>query len=163
MKSDPLEIIHRLSRTLEVENRPLLIQQLAKDSQLPSGTMKRHMRLMEAAKESPDFRIITSSMKRVMVEPIGFLSLPERERLPYLRINYPEIEEEGLLMLKLYGQGAVSSENGIKMIRTKSLDELVGAKQVKEVDGKFFLTELGEKVAEGTLKIYPKLRGMKLR
>ncbi|MEA3254617.1 MAG: hypothetical protein U9Q22_02160 [Candidatus Altiarchaeota archaeon] len=160
MKSNPLEIIHKLSRTLEVENKPLLIQQLTGDSQLPSRTLKRHMQLMEAAKESPDLRIITSS-RRGMVEPTGFLSLPERERLSYLRIDYPELKEEGLLMLKLYGQGAVSRENGIKMIKTKSLDELLDAKQVKEVDGKFFLTELGEKVAEGTLKIYPKLRGMK--
>lgn len=109
-------------------------------------------------------------------EPIGFLSLSEKERLSYINANYPEVEEEGLMMLRLYRQGAVSSENGIEIWRiptgfvitddscwnrhlptTKVLDELIDAEQVKKVKGKIFLTELGKRVTEGMLKIYPEL------
>jgi len=92
-----------------------------------------------------------------MVDAIGFLSLPERERLSYLRANYPDAGEEGLMMLKLYREGAISSKNGIGMMRTKILDELIDAEQVEEARGKFFLTKLGKKVTQGMLKIYPEL------
>lgn len=156
METDPLEVIHRLSKTLEAKNRPLSIQQLAKDSQLPSDTVRRYIRLMEAAKESPDFRVITSP-KRLMVEPIGFLSLPEAERLSYLRTNYSVVGEEGLMMLSLYRAGAVSSKSGIKMTRSKIVDGLIDAEQIEETKGKFFLTELGKRVAKGMLKIYPEM------
>jgi len=151
-----LEIVHRLSRRLDVGDRPLSIQQLAKDSRLPSENVRRYIRMMEAARESPDFRIITSP-KRLMVEPIGFLSLPEKERLPYLKTNYPNIGEEGLMMLKLYREGAVSGKNGVKMIKNKIVEGLVDTEQVEETEGKFFLTELGKRVTKGMLKIYPEL------
>jgi len=150
---------------LEVDNDPLSIQQLAKDSGLPSEIVKKHIRLMEAAKESrlmeaakesPGFRVIASPRK-VIPEPVGFLSLPEKKRVSYLRMNYPLVGEEGLMMLELYKKGASSNKNGIGMARTKILDELVDAEQVKEVKGKFFLTELGKRVTKGMLKIYPEL------
>jgi len=111
---------------------------------------------MEAARESPDFRV-TASPRKIIPEPVGFLSLPEKKRLSYLRMNYPGAGEEGLMMLELYKKGAISNKSGIGMPRSRILDELMDAEQVKEVKGKFFLTGLGKRVTKGMLKIYPEL------
>jgi len=111
---------------------------------------------MEDAKESPDSQVIASPGK-VIPEPSGFLSLPEKKRLPYLRMNYPGAGEEGLMMLELYKKGAISNKSGTVMPRSRVLDELVNAEQVKVAKEKFSPTELGKRVTKGMLKIYPEL------
>lgn len=157
MKNDPLEIVSKLSKTLEIENKPLSIRQLAENSKLSSRTVRKYMHLIEAAKDSPDFKIIKSP-KRVIIEPVGFLSLPERKRISYLRGHYPKVEDEGLLLVRLYNKDAVSPKKGIRIDKDKVLKELIKAEHVAESNGKIFLTDLGKRTAEGTLKIYPELR-----
>jgi|GEM_PF-6415246 len=155
MKRSPLEIVSKLSSVLERKNKPVSISQLAKDSKLSSRTVKKYIKLIGAAKDSPDFRIITSP--KFMIEPVGFLSLPERKRMSYLRKHYPDVEGEGILLAELYNKGALSEKNGVRMERNEALRGLIKAEHIGERDGKFFLTKLGKRVAEGTLKIYPEL------
>lgn len=156
MTRDPIEIVSKLSNILEMESKPLSISQLSIQSKLSPRTVKKYLKLIEIAKDSPDFRVITSP--KVMIEPIGFLSLPEQKRISYLRLHYPEVEDEGMVLVMLYNIGAFSEKNGVEMNVNEKLKELIKAEHIKESNGIFFLTDLGKRVAEGTLKIYPELR-----
>jgi len=82
--------------------------------------------------------------------------MSREEKLKYLRERFfPEPDEKDLLLARLLKMDATSLEKGRKLKKGEIIEDMIKKGWLAEEDGKYYLTELGMKVAKVTLEMYP--------
>lgn len=89
----------------------------------------------------------------------GFLSLPEKVRRLIIKASYyPTISREEEILTYLLAHDATKVASRIKMDKDQTLARLIKAGHVEEKGNKFYLTNMGQIVANGALLLYPELK-----
>lgn len=80
---------------------------------------------------------------------------PKEVRKEIVRFEYPEISENHRMLVKLLLEGASCEKMAKKVDDTTEISELIESSRIMETkDGRIYLTDLGLRLARGTLKIY---------
>jgi len=89
----------------------------------------------------------------------GLLGLPENlQKLIIRTVYYPTPSMEQEILTHLYLRGAFLPENAVLLTKSGVIQKLIRQGQILENEGKFYLSDEGRIVAEGTLKLYPELK-----
>lgn len=92
-------------------------------------------------------------------ERTGLLELPEDvQRLIIRTIYYPNPSQEEIILIHLLLNEATSPQKSVSLNKDQTIRKLVKQGQIAEENGKLYLSDEGEIVAQGALKIYPELR-----
>ncbi|MCD6537138.1 hypothetical protein J7L18_00790 [Candidatus Bathyarchaeota archaeon] len=143
------------------------ISRLSRETKLNRRTVEKALALLvEVQKELLEKQLdIVDLQKTKMVQlknRLGLLSLPENVQKLIIRTAYfpaPSREEE--VLVYLYLKKALSPETAIKMEKSAVVEKLLKQGQLLEKDdGLIYLSDEGEIVAKGALKIYPELENV---
>ena len=58
MKRDPFDIVQRILKTIEEENRPLSINELSKETGMHNITVRKYVRIIEYVRREPSVEVI---------------------------------------------------------------------------------------------------------
>lgn len=145
---------------------PYTVNKLTDVTGLNYRTVKKALGLLESIQaELESKRLdISHADKMTMVHMkarVGMTSLPDNIQQLIIKAAYyptPSAEEELLVHLLLHK--AVDPASATQLVHFKTLDELVEAEQIESKGGKYYLSQMGKTVAEGSLKIYPELKDL---
>jgi hypothetical protein len=145
------------------EERSLSVNALSRETKLNRRTVEKALKLLldiqpyfQQIKLSPavsDWRKLVEVSERT-----GMLELPENvQRLIIRTVYYPNPSEEEIVLIHLLLNEATSAQKSVSLNKTQTIQKLVGQGQIVEENDKLFLSDEGEIVAKGALKIYPEL------
>lgn len=157
MPHDPLEAIEKIERTLAITGKPMTISKLAKKSGLHYTTVKRYVNLLESLKKMPEISVIKGEgATLVSLEVERDLSkLPEEEQIKVIKSYFPKLDREGEFLVELMEKDVTKKAAAVKLRKSPLVRKMSKLERIAETkDGKFYLTDLGYKMAKGAKKIY---------
>ena len=165
------EAVTIVLRTLRKTDRekPLTVNDIVKKTKLNARTVKKTVDVLEQtheafSKEDLVVMKLSSGATLLAMEPrqIGMLSLPEDVQKMIIRTKYfPQPSREQEILVHLLLREAIDKSSAINLNESDPIvSSLVEAENIEKTkdDHKFYLTEIGKMVANGTLEIYPELR-----
>lgn len=154
MPQDQLQVIQKIEKSLQT-GRPMSLHRLSKVTGLHYTTVKRYVNLLDAVKKMPEIEVIRGE-KTTLVRLARKLSLlPEEEQNKIIKFYMPKLEEDTKLLIELMEKGIISEQTATRMRKTKLTAKLLKQEQLKETkDGRIYLTEFGQKIAQGAKSIY---------
>lgn len=158
------EAVKTILDKLEERGDGISITRLARETGLNRRTVEKALVLLtevqEAFLEKKLDVMKVDRTKIVRLRNTGLLGLPGNIQNLIIRTAYfptPSREEEILVFMLL--RDSVSPESAIRVERSELLEKLLRQEQVLEsTDGRVFLSDEGQTVAEGSLKLYPELQ-----
>ena len=160
------EAVKIVLKTLKSE-RSLSVNAISKETGLNRRTVEKSLKLL--LEIQPYFQEIkldsVDSDWRKIVEArarTGLLELPENvQRLIIRTIYYPTPSEEEIVLTHLLLNEANSPDKAIQLTKSQTIRKLVDQGQLLEgKSGKLYLSDEGEIVAQGAVKVYPELKEM---
>ena len=156
------EAIRRVLRVLQ-EEKGANITQLAKAAGLNWKTADKVMTLLTEISVALEGKGIDAydtgqSKMYLLTDRVGLESLPASLRDLYVRKEFPKATDEQRLLVGLMLKGATSARMAVRMERVKQADTLLQKGRIKRTkDEHAYLTEIGMRIARGTLITYPEL------
>jgi len=156
------DAILKVIETLEC-NKVMNISQIAKSTGLNWKTAEKVLSLLVEVSlklegKGIDSYEVGSSKMFLLVQKIGLEALPREIRNLYIRSEFPEASKEQDVLVKLLLSGATSPDLTDKISNQELVKNLLEKKWIKKTrDDSVFLTQLGIRIARGTLKTYPEL------
>ena len=158
------EAVKTILNKLEKRGEGISITGLARETDLNRRTVEKALSLLEEVQEAfLEKKLDIMKVDRTKVirfRNAGLLGLPENIQKLIIRTAYfpaPSREEEILVFMHL--KGSASPENAIKVERSKLLAKLLKQGQILEsTDGRVYLSDEGQTVAKGALRLYPELQ-----
>ncbi len=157
MTRDPLEAIEKIERALVTSGRPVTISKLAKRSGLHYNTVKRYVNLLDSVRRMPAISVIRGegAVLVTLETERDLTKLPENEQIKIIKSFFPRLDREGKFLIDMMERDAIKETVAIKLKKTPFVRKMVKIGRISETeDGKFYLTELGYKIAKGAKKIY---------
>ena len=156
------EAVKTVLEALETE-RSSSVTKLSRKTGLNRRTVEKSLKLL--LEIQPHFQTIKLSSvesdwrRLVEVKPkTGLLDLPEHvQKLIIRTMYYPNPSEEEIVLIHLLLNDALSTEKALPLNKTHAVHKLVEQGQILEENDKMYLSDEGEIVAQGALKIYPEL------
>jgi predicted transcriptional regulator len=160
------EAVKNILDTLEKRGDGISITSLARETNLNRRTVEKALNLLESIQEALlDKKLDVTKMERTKIirfRNTGLLGLPENIQKLIIRTAYfptPSREEEILVFMQL--RNSASPKSALKIERSKLLEKLLKQGQILESsDGRFYLSDEGQTVANGALKLYPELQNV---
>jgi len=160
------EAVKTILDALDKKGDGISVTSLARETNLNRRTVEKALNLLESVQEVlSDKKLDVTKVERTRIvrfRNTGLLGLPENVQKLIIRTAYfptPSREEEILVFMQL--RNSVSPENALKVERSKLLEKLLKQGQVLESsDGRFYLSDEGQTVAKGALKLYPELQNV---
>jgi len=157
------EAVKTILETLKTE-KSLSVNALSKETNLNRRTVEKALKLL--IEIQPYFQQIklnpveTDWRRLIQVsEKTGLLELPEDvQRLIIRTIYHPTPSENEIILIHMLLNNATSPTKSVRLNKDSAVKKLVEQGQVVEENGKHYLSEEGNIVAQGALKIYPELR-----
>jgi len=132
------------------------VKQIIWESRLEELQRIRNLILLEKKTDVSTLDNLTIVQTR---DGSGFLSLPEKVRRLIIKASYyPTISYEEEILTYLLVRDATKAASRIKMNKDQTLARLIKAGHVEEQGNKFYLTNMGQIVANGALLLYPELK-----
>ena len=115
------------------------------------------MRLVQEWKEGKWERVKIGMLPTMVKSKIcNLYGMSREEKLKYLRERFfPEPDEKDLLLARPLEMDATSPEKGRKLKNDETIEDMIKKGWLAEEEGKYYLTQLGVKVAKVTLEMYP--------
>lgn len=143
---------------------PFTLNKLSNDTSLNFRTVKKVLNILEKCQNVLlEKKIDVSTLDNLTIVQMrdrsGFLSLPEKVRRLIIKASYyPTISREEEILTYLLAHDATKVASRIKMDKDQTLARLIKAGHVEEKGNKFYLTNMGQIVANGALLLYPELK-----
>jgi len=159
------EAVKTVMEALRTE-RTLSVNALSEETKLNRRTVEKALKLL--LEIQPYFQqiklsFIESDWRRLIgvSDRTGLLGLPEDvQRLIIRTIYYPNPSREEIILIHLLLNEALSPEKSVSLPKDQTIQKLVEQGQIVEENGKLYLSDEGEIVAQGALKTYPELQEM---
>lgn len=149
---------------LETHRRVHTVSSLARDVKLNRRTVEKAVELILKTQHFVEqYRILLEGLERVrmlrIIERGGLSSLPSAVQKMVIRTLYfPNPSREQELLTHLLLRGATGPKEAVKLPGDRLGAELEKAGHIAQIDGRFYLTRDGRRIAEGTLSLYPELK-----
>jgi len=156
-KRSVTEVFRDITRALEQADTPLTTREIAKSRGLDQKTAEKYLGIMRETSAAGRVTLLKElpRMKLWSLEPIGLLSLPEKEQTRIIRKHFPRPSAEEKSMVKLLLANSTEENRALK---TRLPASIVKAGWVKLARNGVYLTEEGSTIARGALRTYPELR-----
>lgn len=148
------DVIEDIVDIIAEAEEPLSTREIAKKKSLDWEATDKYLTMLSKIARRGTVKLVA---EKPNVKLWKFERKPE-ERRRYLREKYfPEPEEEDFLYAEMLKAKATSPETAIRLKETPLLKQQLDHGQIAKAGGRYYLTDEGVKVAEGTLKLYPEL------
>jgi len=157
MPHDALQAIEKIERTLAIAGRPMTISKIAKKSGLHYTTVKRYVNLLESVKKMPEISVVKGEgATLVSLETArNMAELPEEEQIKVIKSYFPSLDSEGKFLVGLMDRNAIKQTVAVGLRKSPLVRKMLKLHRIAETaDRKFYLTDLGCKIAKGAKKIY---------
>ena len=143
---------------------PFTLNKLSSETALNFRTVKKVLDILERYQTILlEKKIDVSNLDNLTIVQMrdrsGMLSLPDKVRRLVIKASYyPTVSREEEILTYLLTRGAVDVKSATKIDKDSTLGKLIKAGHVGERRGKFFLTGMGQIVANGATLLYPELK-----
>ena len=143
------------------------ITSLAEEAKINRRTVEKAIPVLEHFQKCcSDKRIEIGRVNRMrtvrLTEKTGFLELPESlQKLIIRTAYYPTPSREEEILIYVYSQNATTPEKAITLEKTEMVKKLLKQGQLLEAEKGICLSDEGQIVVQGALKLYPELLGKK--
>ena len=143
------------------------ITSLAEEAQINRRTVEKAIPVLEHFQKCcSDKRIEIGRVNRMrtirLTERAGLLGLPESiQKLIIRTAYYPTPSREEEILVHAYLQEATTPEKAITLEKTEMVKKLLKQGQLLEAEKGIYLSDEGQIVVQGALKLYPELLGKK--
>lgn len=164
-RKDILTATTILLETLK-SGEPFTLNKLSQETGLNFRTVKKVLELLQKSQEVfQEKRIDVSQADNLtliqMKEKSGLTVLPEHVQHLIIKTAYfPTVSREEEILAYLLLRNATSVKLAVPMQKDSILEGLIEAEYIAEQDGKYYLTQIGQMVAKGALKLYPELKNV---
>lgn len=156
--------VRGILNTLEKKGEGISVASLAREADLNRRTVEKALSLLEEVQKAfLEKKLDITTLERTKIvrfRNTGLLGLPENIQKLIIRTAYfpvPSREEEILVFMHL--RNSTSPESAVRIDRSQLLAKLLKQGQVLEsTDGRVYLSDEGQTVAKGALKLYPELQ-----
>ncbi len=150
-RNGQLEIVERVVEKLSELEKPMNFSQFSGKCDLHLDTMKRALEIIECSKNAPNFKIMK-------VGKVGIIyAIEEHEILEHIKERvlreFPKLNEEDIILIKMFNKNVTTPESAIEIENKKIAKELEESFKIERINGKYFLTDIGSKIARSLSRL----------
>jgi hypothetical protein len=71
-----------------------------------------------------------------------------------IKSYFPKLDSEGKFLIELMEKNAIKRKDAVKLRKTPFIGKMLKLGRIEEENGKFYLSDIGYKIAKGAKRIY---------